>query len=81
DRPGGDADMFKKLACAYEVLGDVDRRKIYDRTGETDENAAAAGGMDDDSVRSYELGEMLKTFMDVFRNSDDEIEELRSAPD
>jgi DnaJ-class molecular chaperone len=32
---GGDPEEFAKLASAYEVLGDSERREKYDQTGET----------------------------------------------
>jgi curved DNA-binding protein CbpA len=48
DRPDGNAEKFKKLASAYEVLSDPERRKIYDLTG-SDVTAAEfdrkAGGL------------------------------------
>lgn len=37
------ADAFARLALAYEVLGDAQRRKRYDLTGELPENDAALG--------------------------------------
>ena len=31
---GGDAEKFKKIARAYEVLSDADKRNLYDQFGE-----------------------------------------------
>ena len=36
---GGDEEKFKDIQKAYEVLSDEDRRKVYDQTGQTEENA------------------------------------------
>jgi DnaJ-class molecular chaperone len=33
DKPDGNAEKFKKLASAYEVLSDPERRRFYDLTG------------------------------------------------
>jgi DnaJ-class molecular chaperone len=33
DKEGGNAEKFKKIASAYEVLSDTNRRAFYDRTG------------------------------------------------
>jgi DnaJ-class molecular chaperone len=44
---GGDADEFKKIQEAHEVLADDDRRRVYDATGATSEDALprTAGGI------------------------------------
>jgi DnaJ-class molecular chaperone len=41
---GGDAEEFKKIQKAYEVLNDEERRKMYDMTGDDSDDAAAHGG-------------------------------------
>lgn len=33
---GGDGEMFKKIAHAYEILSDPEKREIYNKTGKTD---------------------------------------------
>jgi len=35
DKQGGDADKFKRIKLAYEVLSDPKRREEYDKTGAT----------------------------------------------
>jgi DnaJ-class molecular chaperone len=42
DKPGGDAEMFKNINQAHEVLSDPDRRARYDQFG-TDEGQGHAG--------------------------------------
>ena len=34
DRPGGDAERFKEIQEAYEVLTDDQKRQVYDLTGQ-----------------------------------------------
>ena len=36
---GGDAEKFKAIQAAYEILGDEQRRTMYDHTGREDNNA------------------------------------------
>lgn len=43
-------DTFKRVAAAYDVLGDDKKKKAYDEFGE----AALAGGFDADKARSYQ---------------------------
>lgn len=40
---GGDTEKFKEIQNAYDVLGDSDKRKMYDMTGNTNPNEV--GGM------------------------------------
>jgi molecular chaperone DnaJ len=42
-------NKFKDLSVAYEVLGDADKRKLYDEFGE----AGLAAGFDADKARTY----------------------------
>lgn len=45
DKPGGDADLFKEMSEAYEVLSDDEKRKLYDEGGkEAVEHGHAGGG-------------------------------------
>lgn len=43
---GGDAEMFKKVSTAHEVLTDERRRQIYDMTGSIDGENGPHGGQD-----------------------------------
>jgi molecular chaperone DnaJ len=41
---GGDAEKFKELNEAYQVLGNVEKKKQYDQFGSSFQNGQAAGG-------------------------------------
>lgn len=45
DRKGGDAEMFKKINEAYEVLSDVQKKRNYDMTGNSEGNPFMRAGM------------------------------------
>ena len=42
---GGNAEVYKKIQNAYEVLRDEGRRRVYDMTGSESENMVNQGGM------------------------------------
>lgn len=44
DKNGGNADQFKEINEAYQVLGNQDKRQQYDQFGTTFENAQGQGG-------------------------------------
>jgi DnaJ-class molecular chaperone len=44
DKKPGNDEKFKKIQEAYDVLSEPDRRKMYDMTGNTQENAGPPGG-------------------------------------
>jgi len=47
DKPTGNAEEFKNLTHAYEILCDDDKRRIYDMSGEAGlEQGGMGGGMD-----------------------------------
>lgn len=75
--------MFQKIALAYAVLSDERRRKVYDRTGNTDE---VLGGEDFDWMDFYheQLSAMLDTraisdFQTKYQGSDEEKADLLNA--
>ena len=41
---GGDAEEFKKIQRAYEVLSDDDKRQMYDMTGQVPGEGGDGGG-------------------------------------
>lgn len=41
---GGDADTFKEISHAYDVLSDDNKRQVYDQVGDADFNDAMSGG-------------------------------------
>ncbi len=49
---GGDADKFKDIQHAYEVLSNPDKRKLYDQGGEEAVEHGHAGGDDDMDIFS-----------------------------
>jgi len=44
DKAGGNAEQFKKVSEAYQVLGDNEKRSQYDQFGQTFEKAQTQGG-------------------------------------
>ena len=44
DRPNGDAELFKKINEAYDVLGDPQKKRNYDMTGNSEGNHFMRGG-------------------------------------
>ena len=42
---GGNPDKFKEIQNAYDVLGDSEKRQMYDMTGNTNPNDSPQGGM------------------------------------
>ena len=59
DKTGGDRRAFDKVAEAYDVLNDTDKRKVYDRFGKpgldpnTSSSAGAANFSGEDLFRSF----------------------------
>jgi len=45
DRPNGNAELFKKINEAYDVLGDTQKKRNYDMMGNSDGNPFMRGGM------------------------------------
>lgn len=45
---GGDPEAFKEITVAYEVLGDADKRELYDKYGEEGvRDGGSSSGMSD----------------------------------
>lgn len=44
DKPGGDAEKFKEINEAYQVLGDADKRAKYDQFGSSAFDGSGGGG-------------------------------------
>lgn len=64
---GGDAERFKRISLAYEVLSDPVRRAEYDSTGRVDQDSGIRGEALD------RLGNMINHYVP---NSNNEVEDL-----
>lgn len=69
---GGSAEEFQKIQKAYEVLGDENKRRLYDQTGSTDEEAM--NGMNGMNV---DLGSM---FASMFGGGFNPFEQMPGMP-
>lgn len=58
---GGDAEKFKRIKLAYEVLSDPSRKKIYDETNVISDNK---------SIRNEALGTLSQIFFSVIATID-----------
>lgn len=76
DRNPDGVEQFKKLANAYAILSDRDKRALYDTTGIVPGSAEdlSTGGTDEKSTteRSEELREELAVFFKTYAGSDEE---------
>ncbi|KAJ6096483.1 hypothetical protein N7486_007229 [Penicillium sp. IBT 16267x] len=75
---------FQQIALAYGVLSDTRRRKIYDRTGNTEEVLGEDGDFDWMEFYREQLSAMLDTkaisdFQKKYQNSDEEKRDLLEA--
>jgi curved DNA-binding protein CbpA len=64
---GGDAERFKRISLAYEVLSDPERRARYDGTGQIDQDQGIRG------EALERLGNMINHYVP---NSNNELEDL-----
>ncbi len=73
DKPGGDAEKFKEINQAYQVLGDADKRKKYDQFGANFEQmggGGAGGGFGGFDFRqagvNFDMNDLGEMFGDIF---------------
>ncbi|KAJ5225985.1 Heat shock protein DnaJ [Penicillium chermesinum] len=76
--------LFQQIALAYGVLSDERRRKVYDRTGRTDDAFSEDGDFDWMDFYREQLSAMLDTraisdFKKKYQNSDEEKRDLLAA--
>ncbi len=70
DKPGGNADKFKKINEAYQTLGDAEKRKRYDQFGPAYEQMGGTGGgfggFGGPGGMRFDFGDLGDVFGDIF---------------
>src|SRR3989344_137175 len=75
DKQGGNADKFKELNNAYQVLGNPEKRQQYDQFGQDFDQARGAGGFNWGNagaqgfggfIQQFDFGDMGDIFDDMF---------------
>jgi molecular chaperone DnaJ len=68
DKNNTGEDMFKKINKAYEILGDQNKRNLYDRTGSTNEINDFHGFQGFHHTMPNDFGDILKNMFGGFNN-------------
>ncbi|KAG5464298.1 hypothetical protein LSCM1_00479 [Leishmania martiniquensis] len=79
DRNPDGVEAFKRIANAYAVLSDPERRAVYDRTGFVSDSAGASHDMSDEAARqqrSAELADQVRGFFVAYAGSAEEREDV-----
>ncbi len=79
DKPTGNAEKFKEINEAYQVLSDKQKRAQYDRFGTADGNAGGFGGFDPSSFDFSNFGGFQGGFQGGFGDLGDIFETVFSA--
>lgn len=81
---GGDAETFKKIAAAYAVLSDAEKRRVYDATGQAEltdldlEEFLSSGALDTFFREMMQESGMMDEMIGAY-GDDTSIEELQAS--
>lgn len=80
DRNPDGEEKFKEITNAYDVLGDAEKRSLYDATGVVPGGAAAeADGAAAEAERSAEMKERVRVFYATYAGSQEETDDVISC--